>query len=63
VLPFALAPFCGLGYARLSLQIIWHSCAYVKFSGFSYSAPQDRVLCFWPGWPRRRSSYDGLPHS
>jgi hypothetical protein len=22
VLPFALAPFCGLGYARLSLQII-----------------------------------------
>jgi hypothetical protein len=29
---FCLHPFCGWGHAKLSLQIIEHNCAYVKFS-------------------------------
>jgi hypothetical protein len=32
VLHFALALFCSWGCAKLSLPIIEHSCAYVKFS-------------------------------
>jgi hypothetical protein len=31
VLHFAFSPFCGWGHTKLSL-LIWHSCAYVKFS-------------------------------
>jgi hypothetical protein len=32
VLHFALALFCSWGHAKLSLLIISHSCAYVRFS-------------------------------
>jgi hypothetical protein len=37
VLHFAFTPFCSWGRAKLSLQIIEHNCAYVKFSLASYN--------------------------
>jgi hypothetical protein len=37
LLNFALTLFCSWGCAKLSLQIIEHICAYVKFSWVSHN--------------------------